>query len=220
VWNAGLRHWQPWFRLHLAERDWAEALKVVDNFRKNDKLTASYMTALTYLRMGDIARANAEVEVLRQARQDKKNDRQLERRLNETLGLTLCQTGGADSGVKLLAKNVEGTKNDYSHHAWGNGAYYMEAWGIGALLGNKPDVAEEAFLEALAHDPGSVRAALGMQILCERQGRTQEAAAFAELAHRCWRKADPGLLDAELAWLRGERSGEKVTAGQGDKVTR
>ena len=32
----------------------------------------------------------------------------------------------------------------------------MEAWGVGALAGQKLDAAEEAFLEALAHDAGSV----------------------------------------------------------------
>src|SRR6266581_3146887 len=51
----------------------------------------------------------------------------------------------------------------------------MEAWGIGALAANKLDVAEEAFLEALAHDAGSMRAAMGLQVLCERQNRSGEA---------------------------------------------
>ena len=97
-----------------------------------------------------------------------------------------------DGGSKLLAKTVDKTKDDYGKHAWGHGAYYMEYWGIGALRANRLAVAEEAFLEALAHDAGSVRGALGMQVVCERQGRTEEATRFAELAQRCWRKADPG----------------------------
>jgi hypothetical protein len=42
-----------------------------------------------------------------------------------------------------------------------------------------------------------------MQVLCEREGRTEEALRFAELAHRCWRKADPGRIEAELHDLRG-----------------
>ena len=79
----------------------------------------------------------------------------------------------------------------------------MELWGIAALQGERPVVAEEAFLEALAHDPGSVRAALGLQVLCERQGRLDEAERYAELAHRCWRRADTKDFQAELAWLRG-----------------
>jgi glyoxylase-like metal-dependent hydrolase (beta-lactamase superfamily II) len=41
-----------------------------------------------------------------------------------------------------------------------------------ALHGGKHDVAEEAFLEALAHDAGSAKAAFGLQLLCERQGRS------------------------------------------------
>ena len=94
--------------------------------------------------------------------------------------------GGADGGLKLLAKIVDKTKDDFRHHAWGHGAYYMEAWGEAALKAGRLDVAEEAFLEALAHDWGSVRGALGMQVVCEREGRTEEALRFAELASRCW----------------------------------
>ena len=71
----------------------------------------------------------------------------------------------------------------------------MEAWGTAALHAGKDDVAEEAFLEALAHDHGSVRAALGMQALCEKQGRSDEALKFGELARRCWAKADAQALE-------------------------
>src|SRR5207244_9971504 len=38
--------WPTWFRLAIAERDWPEALKIADQTRKIDKLTASYMAAL------------------------------------------------------------------------------------------------------------------------------------------------------------------------------
>jgi len=41
-----------------------------------------------------------------------------------------------------------------------------------------------------------------MQVVCERQHRDEEAHRFAELAQRCWRRADPGLLQAELQYLR------------------
>src|SRR5947209_3018807 len=116
----------------------------------------------------------------------------------------MCQTGAADAGLKLIGRAVEKSKNDYSHHAWGNGAYFMEAWGVAALHAGKNEVAEEALLEALAHDPGSVRAALGLQVLCEKLGRTDEAERYAELAKRCWGRADSRRLDAELAALRGE----------------
>jgi tetratricopeptide (TPR) repeat protein len=209
AWNAGIRHWKPWFRLHLGERDWDEAQKIIDHFRKTDKAEASYLAALLYLKKGDLERASAEVEVLRQAAHKSKTPGS-ENRLWETQGLLMCRTDAADAGLALLAKAVARTKDNYQHHAWGNGAYYMEAWGIGALHAGKAEVAEEAFLEALAHDPGSARAALGMQVLCERQGRTEEAARFAELARRCWRKADPGCLEAELAELRGEKRTTEV----------
>jgi tetratricopeptide (TPR) repeat protein len=199
---VGHKSYLTWFRLHIAERDWAEALKVADELRKSDKATASYMAALVYLKQGDTTRAAPEVEVLQHAARDRKNDKLLEYRLQETQGLLMCQTGAADAGLKLLQRVVDKTKNDYSHHAWGNGAYYMEAWGTAALHAGKNDVAEEAFLEALAHDPGSVRAALGLQVLCEKLDRTDEAERYAELAKRCWAKADQQRLDAELAEMR------------------
>ena len=80
----------------------------------------------------------------------------------------------------------------------------METWGLAALHAGKAETAEEAFLEALAHDPGSVRAALGLQVLCERQHRTEEAAKYAELAKRCWNRAESSALAAELAYMRAE----------------
>jgi hypothetical protein len=202
--KAGFRQWTPWYRLHLAEGDWAEAQKVVDHFRRTDKTTASYMAALIYLHQGDAARAAPEVESLRQAYRDKKGDPEMEYRLWETQGLLLCQTGSEDEGLKLLEKAATRSKDDYGHHAWGNGSYFMEAWGEAALFGDRPEVAEEAFEEALAHDPGSVRAALGLQVLCERSGHSDEARRYAELARRDWIKADAGRLDAELKTLREE----------------
>ena len=110
--------------------------------------------------------------------------------------------GEGDAGGKLLAKIVQKTKDDYYRHAWGHGAYFMESWGIGALKANRLAAAEEAFLESLAHDAGSVRGALGMMVVCERMGRTEELNRFAELAQRCWRKADPGLIQSELEYMR------------------
>jgi tetratricopeptide (TPR) repeat protein len=211
--GAGYKPWVPWFRLHLAERAWPEALDIVEQLRKTDKTTSSYLAALLYLRQGQPARALPEIEVLQHAFTGHKNDKQLEFRLWETQGLYMCQAGSAEVGLKLLARAVERSKDDYSHHAWGNGAYYMEAWGTAALQNNRPEVAEEAFLEALAHDPGSVRAALGLQVLCEHQGRAEEAERYAALARRCWSRADPSRLDAELAALRGERFESRGAAG-------
>jgi tetratricopeptide (TPR) repeat protein len=211
--KANIKHWLPWFRLAVAERDWDGALKIVEHYRKSDKLTASYLAAIVYLKQDLPARAAPEVEVLRHAYQEKKNDRLLQDRLNETQGLLLCQTGGAEAGLKLLAKAVQRTKDDFGHHAWGNGAYFMESWGVAALQCNKLDQAEEAFLEALAHDPGSARAALGLQVMCERLGRTEEAARYAELARNCWRRADSNCLAAELASIRGHVLAKSPTTG-------
>jgi hypothetical protein len=202
--KAEYHHWLPWARLALAERDWPGALKISQDLRKKEKLTAAYVAALVYLAQGDADRALPEIQVLQEAFHFKKSDTELEYRLWETQGLWLCRTGHAEPGLKLLARAAERSKDDYRHHGWGNGAYFMEIWGAAALQAGKMQAAEEGFLEALAHDPGSVRGALGMQVLCERQGRAEEAERFAALARRCWKRADPGRLEAELTHLHGK----------------
>jgi tetratricopeptide (TPR) repeat protein len=218
--KAGLRHWQQWFRLHLGAGDWGEALRIAEQQRKTDKPLASYMTALVYLRQRDPGRAAAEVEVLRDAYHGRKDDKPLEMRLWETQGVLMCQQGDAGAGLKLLARCVQRTINDYAHHAWGGGAYYMETWGCAALHANRLDVAEEAFLEALAHDHGSVRGALGMQVLCERQGRVEEAQRFAAIARRAWSRAEPHHFEAELAWMRRDRRTTEAQRTQGEELQR
>jgi hypothetical protein len=204
---CGYKDWLRWFQLHLAERDWSEAWKIVDELRKankGDKTTAAYLSALLYLKQGNAARALPEIEVLQHAICYQRSDKTLESRLWVAQGQYMCQTGDGKGGVKLLARAAEKTKGKYDH-AWGSGAYYMELWGIAALQAGQETAAEEAFLESLAHDPGSVRGALGMQVLCERQGRTEEARHFADLARRCWRRANSDSFMAELAALRSER---------------
>jgi tetratricopeptide (TPR) repeat protein len=197
--SYGYEFTQPWFRLALATRQWNLAEAFIDKVRK-DKSLASYMTAVLYLEKGDTKRASSSVDSLREVQKNRKNDRRLENRLNETQGRLLCQTGSGEAGLKLLERNVTKTKDDYSHHAWGGGAYYMEAWGMGALEAGNAIMAEEAFLEALAHDAGSARAALGMQALCERLGRDEEASRYSYLANRLWAKAD----SRDLQWVRNE----------------
>src|SRR5260370_19407592 len=96
----------------------------------------------------------------------------------------------------------------------------MEVWGIAALQAHKTEMAEEAFLEALAHDPGSVRAALGLQVLCEKLGRTDEAERYAELAKRCWAKADSRCLDAELAEMHGQPVGAETSKSAAERSPR
>ncbi|HZZ77327.1 MAG TPA: hypothetical protein VFE62_02350, partial [Gemmataceae bacterium] len=176
------------------------------NANTKDKNTTSYMRALVYLAKGDVDRAKPEVSVLQGLYQTGRGNKELELRIWLTQGLLQCATGHGDDGLKLLAKTIDKTKDDYNKHAWGHGAYYMEYWGIGALRANKLDVAEEAFQEALAHDAGSVRGAIGMMVVCERTGRMEEMNRFAELAQRCWRKADPGLIQSELEYMRAQGS--------------
>lgn len=183
--------WQMhFFRLHLAERDWVEVEKLVADLRKTDKTTASYLSALMALDKGETLRAAAEVDVLRQEQQKKKTDKRLEQRLWEVQGRLMCQQSAGEGGCKLMQRAVDKNKDEFSAHAWGHGAYWMEQWGIGALEAGNATIAEEAFLEALAHDAGSVRGALGMQALCNRLGRTEEAARFGQVAERCWARAD------------------------------
>ncbi len=183
-------YWLPWFRLHLAERDWKEVENVIAHYRKRDKSTAAYLASLMYLRQGDTKRAAAEVDTLRQAQSDRRRDSRLELKLWEAQGLLQCKIGAADEGLKLLQRCVDKTKNDFSHHAWGNGASYMETWGDAALSTGRFAVAEEAYLESLAHDPGSVHAALGLEAMCRKLGRTAEADQYAALAKKFWKKAD------------------------------
>src|SRR6185503_16806848 len=108
----------------------------------------SYMAALLALERGDSALATAELDVLRQAYQTRRGDRRLEQRVWEVHGRLRCASGAGDAGLKLLQQTVEKTKDDYYHHAWGGGAYYMEAWAVAALDTGNAEVAEEAFLEA------------------------------------------------------------------------
>jgi tetratricopeptide (TPR) repeat protein len=206
-----IHHWGPWFRLHLAERDWDEALKCAEQIRRTDKNRGSYLAALTFLKKGDIGRALPEVEVLQQAQMKRKDDKALENQLWEAQGILLCRTGGTEAGLQLLSKVVERTKDDYAHHSWGNGAYYMEVWGCEALHAGKADVAEEALLEALAHDPGSVHGAIGLQVLCEKLGRSEEGRRYADLARRSWRRAELQSFDAELADMRRAEISPKIS---------
>ena len=200
-----------WLRMALARHDWAEAQKLIDQFRRSDKSGGAYYGALLALEKGDTGQAGREVDTLRQLQQSRKSDRNLERRLWEAQGRYLCQKGDGEAGLKLLRKLIDATKNDFGHHAWGNGAVYMESWGVGALEAGNATEAEEAFQEALAHDTGSVRGALGLWALCERLGRTEEAERYMKVARRVWAKADPkdfALVQSDMA-----RRAAKIAAG-------
>lgn len=189
-----------WFRMAVTQKDWDGAQKIVDDMRSKggrfDKTNPAYYAAVLAMEKGDLGRLSAEVDALRQAAQTRKSDRALEQKLLEVQGRQLCRTGQGEAGLKLLKKAVDATKNDYGHHAWGNGAVLMESWGIGALEAGAATAAEEAFQEALAHDAGSVRGALGMWAVCDRLGRADEAERYMKVAKRCWSKADAKDFDA------------------------
>lgn len=214
----GYQYRPEWFRMALAERDWAEADKQIETFRRRSKTDGAYYAALLYLEKGDAARVLAEVDTLRQSQQSRKSDRRIELQLNEVQGRHLCQTGNGEAGLKMLKKNVDLTKNDYGHHAWGNGSVLMEAWGMGALECGSAADAEEAFQEALAHDTGSVRGALGLWALYERLGRTDEANRALKVAQRCWSRANPTdfqRLKSDIAARAAKiRSAAAAAAGQ------
>lgn len=192
------------FYLHLAERSWDDAQAVLDALGDGDKPTLSYLTALLHLKQDRPDLAAPSVEALQTApeKNPKTNRGQLENWQMEAEGVLLCQQGDIKPGLALLAKVRERTKDSHKHMGWAYGAYYDEIYGTAALRSGQEEIAEEALLHALAHDSGSVRGALGMQILCERQGRDEEAKRFRDLAGRIWQKADLGALDAELAYLR------------------
>lgn len=143
----------------------------------------------------------------KEARQDKK--------VNEVRGLVLCKTGHADQGLAILKKLADGAKNNYEQHAWGHGAYYMETWGMAALAAGKEAAAEEAFLEAIAHDPGSFQGPLGMQILCERTGRTDDAKQFQTMAQKAWQHAELKTFLDEVAYVRSQKPSATLSTSAG-----
>lgn len=196
------------FLLHVAERQWSAAREVLDGLQDGDALTFHYLAALYHLKQDRPEEAAPSIEVLRKTLQTppdknaKTNRGELENHLLETEGLLLCQQGDAKAGLALLAKLGERTKNVHRQMGWAHGAYFDEVRGIAALKTGQDDIAEEALQHALAHDRGSARGALGMQVLCERQGRNDEAKRFHDLARRIWENADAGTIDAELTYLR------------------
>ncbi len=207
-------HRTAWFKLHMAERDFEAAWKVAEKYPKNAKFpTRSYYKALVHLAKGELDQAKKEKEILQKALEKNTKNKKLEVFCWHVDAILKCRQGEVDEGLQLFKKLADWSANDFRSHSWGGGGYFMESWGEEALRANRLEQAEEAFLEAVAHDPGgSVCGALGMQIICELQGRTEEASRFAELAQRCWSHADPGCLEAKLAALR-----ELQTAGVSPK---
>jgi tetratricopeptide (TPR) repeat protein len=196
-------------RLHTLERDWEEVLRVGEDYKKsNNRNDGMYFIALALIGKGELVQAEAECKTLEEALKNPRHYRVL-----ETRGLLLCATGRADEGLKLLQEAAQKSQNDYDLHAYGGGAYFMEAWGWAALAAQRFDDAEEAFYEALAHDTASARAAIGLQALMETRGRREEAQRYAQLAREFWRYADARLLDNELQRARSCANGVRVAQG-------
>jgi hypothetical protein len=161
-----------------------------------------------YWRQGDIDGMRAHAEVLRQARQGGKGDKANELRMLELLGLLACEEGDGKTGLTLLKRCVDRTKDDHQAHAWGNGAHHMESWGLGALRVGDRVAAREAFLEALAHDPASAIAALGLQALSEMESQPAQTARYRALAAKAWNKADGADFKRLEAWVRSKAAGK------------
>jgi len=193
--KADFRHHLPWVRFAMASADHELAAKLVEEIRRKDKPLAAYAGAWLALEQGRLADAASDIESLRQAVNQKPRDTKLALNLWEMQGWLYCLEGDVEPGLQLLRRTVEKTKDDFSHHSWGLGATLMERWGLCALACNRMAEAEEAFLEALAHDPGSVVGALGLEEICKRQGRAEEMQRYQALANKAWAKASPSDLN-------------------------
>jgi len=69
----------------------------------------------------------------------------------------------------------------------------VEGWANVALALGDYAIAENAYREALAREPGSGRAFFGLAASLEGQGKTTEASAARERAAKAWANADPNL---------------------------
>ncbi len=197
--KLGLSFQQPFMGLAIADQNWEEAEKLVAKSKRGDKTQQAHQFAMLALEQGDTGKASSQIEVLQTAQRQKKGDKQTEIRVNTAQGWYLCQTGNSEAGLKMLKRAVDKTKADYSHHSWGRGASIMEIWGVAALQGGNASEAEEAFLEALAHDAGSAKSALGLFALCQKLDRLDEADRYLKLAKRLWARADSIVFERTLA---------------------
>lgn len=200
-----------WIRMAITLEDWKDAETLTAELRKSDKQAGAYYAALIALARGDLTQAKAEFDALQGGKPAKKEEKKPDLRQCEIQGRIACISGDGENGLKLLKQAVERTKDDYQHHAWGNGATLMEAWGEAALDCGNAAEADEAFQEALAHDAGSVRGALGMWALCTRLGRTAEAERYLALAKRCWSRAE--VRDFERLKSQFARKAQNVSLG-------
>lgn len=202
-------------RYYLAVKDYAALQKLIDDSRSKDKKSNAYFAALMYLHQGNHAKAQVEIETLEQSLKSNSNDKKLQNRVWETRGVYLCQTGQSEQGLGMLKKAAVASQSNYEQHAWGHGAYFMEIWGQAALAAGNHAEAEEAFLEALAHDPGSFCGAAGLMVLCERTGKHDDAAQYRAMAEKAWQHAEVIEFNRALTQIRAVRSNPMVSSSAG-----
>jgi hypothetical protein len=168
-----------------------------------------YLAALMALDRGDVGAATPLVAALQEL---VKTHRYAEiYNVIEVRARLLMASGHVDEGFELFKTTAARAVSDAALHSFGQGGYFPEAWGEQALAYGRLDDAALAFGEALAHDHGSIVGALGMQVVCELQGRAEAAQDYAVMARRLWKDADVGALERQLERLRAfGRKGHKT----------
>lgn len=194
------RNGLPWARLIQLKADPKELDAWATARRENNAPDGFYIGAIAKLDLDDTAAAQP---LIQRVEEDFKRNPVNMYRFNEVQGRYLVQTGtDVDGGLKLLREAGAKAVKDSGLHAWGGGSYVLEVWGETALRARRWDEAEEAFLEALAHEHYSIVGALGMQVVWEARGQQDRARHYAERAAAIWKGADPGYAERHLERLR------------------
>jgi tetratricopeptide (TPR) repeat protein len=200
----------PWARLLQLKGDVDALDQWADRRRGSNATDGFYIGALAKLDRGDLA---ALPPLMAHVEEQWKKAPGNIYRYNEVKGRYLVQTGKVEEGLKLLREAGAKAVKDSGLHAWGGGSYMLEVWGESALRARRWDEAEEAFLEALAHEHGSIIGALGMQVVWEKRGKPELAAPYAARAASIWKDADSGALERQLTRLRGIAAGNLSAQG-------
>jgi hypothetical protein len=117
-------------------------------------------------------------------------------------------SGQKPEGLQALQTLARQADQEPKTCRWGQGSYFDDEWGQGALwLGRWAD-AQEAFSEGLAHEHGSIVSCLGLEVVAEKQGNTALARQLAARAHAIWSDADPGATKKLLSRLRQVAAGK------------
>lgn len=206
----------PWARILLREQAYDELFRWVEAQRRSSPAQAAYIAALAHLDRGELDRARDELARL-EALLGKTNPPPYA--LVEVRGRVLVHSGRGEEGLQVLREGAARVVTDYSQHAWGQGSIMLEAWGEAALAAGAWAEAEEAFLEGLAHEHGSVISALGLQVVAEQLGRPELVAHYAARAREIWKRADPGALERELARMRRFAAAGALARRQGGPTT-